>query len=140
MARFVSLLKGINVGGKNIIAMKEVVRLHEQLGLSDVRSYLQSGSICFSSQEGDEGKIERKIKAALSEAMGRDISVVIRSGADMKSILRRNPYPKETEREPNRVFVGFLSAKPTRDAVSVLGEFVSPGERFIVHGTEMYLH
>jgi uncharacterized protein (DUF1697 family) len=140
MAIYVTFLKGINVGGKNLIAMKSLVHMFDELGYTNVRSYLQSGNICFESRSRDARGLERNIAGALAKEAGRDIAVMVRSGTALRAIVMKNPFVDEATREPHKVFVGFLSAEPEKSALQALGEIVTPGERFAVHETEMFLH
>jgi uncharacterized protein (DUF1697 family) len=138
MTRFASFLRGINVGGKNIISMKDLVRIHESLGYHDVKPYLQSGNVCFSAG-GEAKEIAEKIEAALARATDTSISVFVRTSTELTKTLRDNPYSKETEATPEKVFVMFTSGSSPIETKE-LEEVVHPGESYSVKRREVYLY
>ena len=64
--RYIALLRGINVGGNNIIRMADLKQSFEELGFSEVTTYIQSGNVLFNSSEGDKQLLTGKIEAHLS--------------------------------------------------------------------------
>ncbi len=91
MIRYVAFLRGINVGGKNIIKM-EVLRAEiEKLGFRDVRTLIQSGNVLFRSEMSDPGKIENKIKRGLAANFNDEVKVVVRSKKDMENTVSHFP-------------------------------------------------
>jgi uncharacterized protein (DUF1697 family) len=91
MTRYVALLRGINVGGKNLIKMTELKACFESLGLESVVTYIQSGNILFSADEADQFQLTRRIEGALSKTFNYKSRVVVRSQKEMKNIVARAP-------------------------------------------------
>lgn len=88
---FVALLRGVNVGGKNMVSMKSLKASFEELGFKDVSTYINSGNIIFRSKEGDARKLERKIERMLSKEYQLESRVVVRSFTEMASLVESLP-------------------------------------------------
>lgn len=91
MSLYVALLRGINVGGKNLIRMPELAACFEALGFGDVRTYIQSGNVIFSTEEPDKAALSRKVEQALSAAFHYDSMVVLRSGEELNGTVTHKP-------------------------------------------------
>jgi uncharacterized protein (DUF1697 family) len=88
---FVALLRGVNVGGKNLIRMGSLKESFERMGFGDVATYINSGNIIFRTQEGDARKLERIIEGMLSGEYGLECKVVVRSLPEMADLVRGLP-------------------------------------------------
>ena len=134
MPRFVALLRGVNVGGKNKLAMSELRTLVESLGYTDVRTFIQSGNVLFST---DETVVAPDLQRSIEARFGLAIAVVLRSAAELELVVGADPFP---EAERARVHVGFMTARPPAEAVAALDHARFLPEEFIVSGRELYLH
>lgn len=108
MGRYVALLRGINVGGKNLIRMPELRACFEQDGYGDVVTYIQSGNVLFSSPGGSAGVIASRIEAMLSSRFGYEASLALRSARQMRAIVEGAPAGFGTDTEGYRSDVIFL--------------------------------
>ena len=135
---FVALLRGINVGGKNKIAMTELASLFSSLGLDDIRTYIQSGNVVFRSPERDAGEISATIEEAITAAFGVDPAVLLRRPMELEAIVDRHPY--RTRTDLSKLHVVFLDHTPAASAAAVLDPGRSPPDEFTLHGREIYLH
>jgi len=88
---FVALLRGVNVGGNNMISMKSLKESFETLRFSNVSTYINSGNIIFQTKEDDPRKLEKKIEQMLSSEYQLDSKVVVRSLAEMEKLLKALP-------------------------------------------------
>ena len=88
---FVALLRGVNVGGNNMISMKSLKESFERMGFASVSTYINSGNIIFQSKEDDPRKLERKIEQMLSSEYQLDSKVVVRSLAEMEKLVKALP-------------------------------------------------
>ena len=88
---FVALLRGVNVGGNNMISMSSLKKSFEALGFTDVVTYINSGNIIFKSKEADARKLESKIEKMLSKEYQLDSKVVVRTFAEMENIVESLP-------------------------------------------------
>jgi uncharacterized protein (DUF1697 family) len=88
---FVALLRGVNVGGNNMIKMSALKASFEKLGFTQVSTYINSGNIIFKSKEADARKLERKIEQMLVKEYGLESRVVVRSLAEMETLVKSLP-------------------------------------------------
>jgi uncharacterized protein (DUF1697 family) len=91
MSRYVALLRGINVGGKNLIKMAALRACFEAHGFGDVVTYIQSGNVVFTSGESGRAELERRIEAMLAAAFAYRASVVLRSRKQIQDVVERAP-------------------------------------------------
>ena len=93
MARYVSLLRGINVGGARIVKMAELRDLHRELGHEDVQSYVQSGNVVFDTEQGDADELAGRIHDAIAVRFGYDdVDVVLRTRTELAEAAAANPF------------------------------------------------
>jgi uncharacterized protein (DUF1697 family) len=107
MTRYVALLRGINVGGKNLIPMPRLKACFEAQGLVDVATYIQSGNVIFSADETAPALVPR-IEQALSRTFGYQAAIVLRSRAQMAAVLAKAPRGFGTKPAEYRYDVMFL--------------------------------
>jgi uncharacterized protein (DUF1697 family) len=134
--RQIVLLRGINIGARNRIAMPELRDSLTKAGLRDVRTYLQSGNVVLCSDAPPEtlaGECERQIAGAF----GLDIPVVVRTRDELAEVVRRNPLGKEAV-DPKRYQVTLCSAKPDGEVVRKLADRALDTERLVAVGRELY--
>jgi uncharacterized protein (DUF1697 family) len=89
--RYVALLRGINVGGNNLIKMLDLRSSFAKMGFADVETYIQSGNVVFSSKQTDKRKLTAMIEKALSDAFGYESRVVVISGSDLERVVAQAP-------------------------------------------------
>jgi uncharacterized protein (DUF1697 family) len=135
MTVLVALLRGVNVGGRTMIPMPSLKASLEDLGHEDVVTYIQSGNVVFESRVKDPA---REIEERIAEDFGVSVTVVLRTPAELKTIVKTNPFPKVTEGK--KLAVVFLRDKPTKAAVDALDPDRSPPDELVVKGREVYVH
>jgi uncharacterized protein (DUF1697 family) len=112
MTKYVALLRGINVGGNNIIKMLDLKSCFEKGGYANVITYIQSGNVIFESEETSLLKLEKAIENVLSKTFNYESTVMVRSYAQMKRILA--DIPKEWKNENEfRCYVAFIKDENT---------------------------
>lgn len=116
-ARYIALLRGINVGGKNVIPMKELKSLFEQCGFTDVETYIQSGNVLFSSGVSDASKIKKKIAINLKKISGVEIPVVLLTAEQLSFVVANAPEWFGAEPEKYRYDVVFLDSEIEAEAL-----------------------
>jgi uncharacterized protein (DUF1697 family) len=140
MPAYVSLFRGINVGGNHKVSMAELKKVHEALGLKNVVPYIQSGNVVFHSDEADAAQLQRQIETAFEAAFGFHSDVMIRTPAELAEIIARTPFQNQPDKEPRLLHVIFLAACPEQAAQeALLKTYVGPEEIFII-GQEMYIY
>jgi uncharacterized protein (DUF1697 family) len=113
MASHVALLRGINVGGRNKIAMADLREVVTSLGHTGVTTYIQSGNVLFSTPDSDSAQLASALESAIAGAFGIAASVVVLSRDELAQVLSANPYRDEPN--PKFVHVVFLDAEPPQD-------------------------
>jgi uncharacterized protein (DUF1697 family) len=93
--RYTAFLRGINVGSSNRIKMPELKNVLEQTGLSDVRTYIQSGNIAFESGISGSDELSAMIKDALSKHFGIEAECFVKTAEQLEKIIAGNPYSRE---------------------------------------------
>ncbi len=136
MARHIILLRGINLGPTNRIAMPALREALAATGFDNVRTYVQSGNVVLDGDGGPEEVAER-CRALISEHFSLDIHVVARTRDELAGVVERNPLA-EVATEPKRYQVSFLSAEPSPDLVDRLSRLAAETERLAVIGREIY--
>ena len=124
----IALLRGINVGGRSIVPMRELVKCLESLGFENVRTYIQSGNAVFDAKTNPSSKTGELISAAISKACDVKPGVQLFSSADFQAIAKANPFPEATD-DPSRLHMFFLAEKPTAPKLEALEKLKSPTER-----------
>ena len=138
MTTYIALFRGINVGGKNKLPMKDLVATLENVGCQDVATYIQSGNAVFRSGEQDASLLAEKITAAIREQNGFEPRVLLLASEEMERVMRSNPFP-ESESEPKTLHLYFLSAPPERPDLGALKGIKGDRERFVLGDGVFYL-
>ncbi len=135
MARHVVLLRGINLVKRNRIAMAELREALESDGFGDVQTYVQSGNVVLSSRASPE-RVAKRVNALIKKRFGFDITVLVRSHAELATVVRRNPLATVAV-NPKGYIVTFLSTElPPRFADDLRA--VATQEAFEIIGREVY--
>ena len=136
MARHVLLMRGINIGSRNRIAMPELRAALEDAGFADVRTYVQSGNVVASAGGSADAAAKRCAKV-IADRFGLEIAVVARTRAQLAAVVRRDPLGKVAT-SPKRYQVAFLAAKLPAATVKRLEAAAAGDERVVVAGREVY--
>ena len=128
MPSHVALLRGINVGGRNKVAMPALRAVVESLGHTDVATYIQSGNVVFTATDGEPGALAEELERAIESELGVPARVVVLSRDELAEVARANPYPDELN--PKALHAVFLVDEPG-DALRelVAAECARAGER-----------
>jgi uncharacterized protein (DUF1697 family) len=113
MTAFVALLRAVNVGGTGKLPMTELKAMCEAAGFDQVRTYIASGNVVFTSTKSEEA-VRTAIEAKLQAYAGKPVGVMVRSAAEMADTLARNPF---ADRPGNRVVAIFVDGPIPDDAL-----------------------
>jgi len=139
MKTCIVLLRGINVGGRNALPMKELVAVLDDLGARNVKTYIQSGNAVFVWEGEDTSRLSDQIRAGIKKRRGFDPYVLLLGLEDIERVIEQNPFP-EAETDPAALHAGFLAAAPERPELKTLESLKSDSERFRLIGSVFYLH
>ena len=132
---YLALLRGINVGGKAKLPMKELATIFAQAGARDVRTFIQSGNVIFDAEEAD--LVVEVVTTKIAKTYGYPGRIVLRSASEMQSACSANPF---TGAPLDTLHCYFLAEKPDAHAVKLLDPERSPRDHYVVNGREIYLH
>ncbi len=135
----VALLRGINVGGHNLLPMKQLAAIFEAAGCSEVKTYIQSGNVVFRAAPAAAVKLPALLTKAIEKELGLRIPLVLRTGQELEQVARRNPFLAQGVSE-DLVQVMFLADAPSATAAGSLDPTRSPPDEFRLIGREIYLH
>ena len=136
--RLIAFLRAINVGG-HVVKMDALRRVFESLGFAYVETFIASGNVIFSAAEPASHALERRIEAALQEALGYPVATFIRSTPELAAIIRHEPFPAaDLAGAGVSLFIGFLPEAPDAATGRALAALSSPEDEFHVHGRELY--
>jgi uncharacterized protein (DUF1697 family) len=139
MATWLALFRGINVGGNNILRMKELVSLFEGLGFEDVRTYIQSGNVIFRARDSSTRKIALRVEDAVAAAHGFRPQIIILPAKEIRRVMAANPFPAAMD-APKSLHCFFLAELPDTPDLEALGDLKSSGEEFVLADSVFYLH
>lgn len=140
---FIAFLRGINVGGRGMIAMADLKTLFAKEGFLDTRTLLQSGNVVFKTKAAaTTDALEKKIAAAIAKRFAANVKIMVRTPDELKKIVARNPFPDAARDDPSHLLVDFLSEKPTAAAAKAMTALASkfPNEPFSLDGREFFIH
>jgi uncharacterized protein (DUF1697 family) len=138
MASYVALLRGINVGGKNKLLMKDLVALFERAGCTGVRNYIQSGNVVFGASPALAKGVAPQIEREIAKRFGLTVPVLLRTQRELEVVASKNPFLDSGARIES-LYVMFLANEPGKDRVATLDPERSPADRFVVRGREIYI-
>ena len=116
MTVVISMLRAVNVGGHNKIKMDALRALYETLKLRDAQTYVQSGNVIFRSEERDISRLTKRIEDGIQRKFGFRPDVILRTAAEMREVVVRNPFAKRRGIEPGKLLVTFLASDPGEEA------------------------
>jgi uncharacterized protein (DUF1697 family) len=135
----IALLRGVNVGGKHLLAMKDLVAMVEAEGGRDVSTYIQSGNVVFRATPSVVERLPSTLGRILADRFALDVTVMTRSAAALRLVVESNPFVS-TGADPATLHVAFLAGAPTAARIAGLDPDRSPPDRFEVRGHVVYLH
>lgn len=130
---FVALLRGINVGGKRMLPMKDLTALFTKAGAKDVRTYIQSGNVVFDAKAAPP--VIERVRGAIETQFGFDVPMVVRSAEALQAVVASSPFD-----DVEHVYVVFLADPPSPAQVKALDPNRSAPDRFVVRGSDVFLH
>jgi uncharacterized protein (DUF1697 family) len=136
LPQHIVLLRGINIGPRNRIAMPRLRDALSDAGFDDVRTYLQSGNVALASDDLPED-VARETRRVIADEFGLDIAVVTRTARQLAHVVALNPL-RTVANDSKRYQVSFLETKPPRALVRRVEDAAAPSERVVVRGREIY--
>ena len=140
MIAIISMLRGVNVGGHNMVRMDALRALYVSLGLKDPQTYIQSGNVVFKAKGRNVAALSKKIGDGIERKFGFRPGVVVRSAADLRTVIARNPFAGRRDVEPGKLLVLFLADDPDQEARDKVRAMKTNPEELRIDGREVYIH
>lgn len=122
MGVYISLFRGINVGGRHLVKMDALRKLHEDLGFEDVKTLLQSGNVVFRARKADAAAIE----TAFETEFGFRSAVILRTGEELQAAATACPFRVEDGNRPNWLAIAFFPGQVDARAIEALEAYDGP--------------
>jgi len=141
MQRYLALLRGVNVSGKNIIKMEDLRRHMETAGFSNVKTLIQSGNIVFESSETEKQKLTSAVTKLLADNYGYAITVFVLDAKELSDAISGNPFTDNREPEPSgakKLHITILSEIPSEEKMKALREGPIGNDKLELAGNVLY--
>lgn len=139
MTTYVALLRAVNVGGRNMVPMEALRALLTELGFSDSRSLLQSGNLIFRTEAKPTGALEALLEVETERRLGLQTRFFVRTDKEWRTVVSKNPFPREARDDPGHLHVMFLKTAPQSRQVTALQSAITGSELVRAHGSHAYL-
>jgi uncharacterized protein (DUF1697 family) len=140
MTVIISMLRGVNVGGHNKIKMDALRALYESLKLRNAQTYVQSGNVIFKTDERDIARLTKRIEDGIERKFGFRPDVIVRTAAEMRDVIARNPFAKRRGIEPGKLLVSFLASDPGEEAREKVRQMKCDPEELRIEERELYIY
>lgn len=135
--RYIALLRGINVGGNTMIKMADLRSCFEELGFTNVVSYVNSGNLAFDTTKTSDRKLSEKIEKAVEKIINKNVQVMVREQGSIKEVLEHNPFDGEYETH-KQMHVLFLQNEIPNEKRDDVLSWQTDQERIAIRGREIY--
>jgi len=136
MKTYIALFRGINIGGHHALPMKGLVKLLEELGCSDIRTYIQSGNVVFQTRKAKRARLAREIGLQVLNTYGFEPTVLLLEEAELREAIDNNPFPSD---EGKALHLFFLDSPPEAPDLARLDAIKSGSEQFRLSKSIFYL-
>lgn len=134
----VGLLRGVNVGGNNRVPMAPLRSALTAAGLDGVATYLQSGNVL--ADHDDPERFGWVVREVIAESFGLDITVIVRSGAELADVLAWDPFPQAAQEHPKLVHVSFLADPPDSERLARLHDLDAGSDEWVIRDRELVIN
>ncbi|MGA9304741.1 MAG: DUF1697 domain-containing protein [Candidatus Sulfotelmatobacter sp.] len=140
MPIYISMLRGINVGGHKQIKMDRLRESFEALGFDKVKTYIQSGNVVFKAAKASSAGLSKNIEERILRDFGFSVSVISRTADELANTIKNNPFLNQPGIDPEKLHVAFLSEAPAPSALNKLAQLTLKPDQSRGLGREVYLY
>jgi uncharacterized protein (DUF1697 family) len=140
MPVLISMLRAVNVGGHSQIKMEALRSLYSSLKFENPQTYVQSGNVIFKTNERDLALIAKRIQQSIEKKFACRPEVILRTLAELRSVIAENPFAERANVEPNKLLVTFLASDPGKAARENLRKQKFAPEELRVADRELYIY
>ncbi|MCU0443863.1 MAG: DUF1697 domain-containing protein [Microscillaceae bacterium] len=138
MEKYVAFLRAINVSGHNLIKMSDLKTSFEALGLKKVHTYIQSGNVAFERKSIASEQLRSQIEQQLKQDYGNEIITIIRTLAEMQSVVANHPFSAQVLVGDKKIYVAFLAEAPLPDLAVAVEKMSNEDENFVIQDKHLY--
>lgn len=139
MTTYVALLRGINVGGKQMVPMADLRDILTGIGFTDVKTLLQSGNVVFRTKARVPARLESTLEEAIGTRFGFTPDLHVRTADEWRTLVEANPFPREAKSDPGHLLVTFFRASLDPAKVGTLQAAITGPERVRSEGRQLYM-
>lgn len=139
MTPHIALLRGVNIGGHNRVAMADLRELLKRVGLEDARSLLQSGNLVFRSKGRTVAQLERLLETETKKSLSLEVDFFVRTAEEWDGLVAGNPFREEASQDPGHLVVLFMKRAPEAQKVDALRAAITGPEILRARGRETYV-
>ena len=139
MNTYIALLRGINVSGQRMIAMKDLKALLIKAGYEQVMTYIQSGNIVFKSSEANKKTLEKDIGEVIEKYYGFAVPIVVITEEELEKIIKKNPY-NDGKKDSSKLHITFLDTMPEKKLLETTRDEKFQSDEFHIDNTIIYLY
>lgn len=139
MEKYISILRGINVSGKNKIKMDDLKLIYESVGFKNVATYIQSGNVIFEFKTVDRKELSELISGSIKKKLEFDVPVFVLTSDKLNEIFSNNPFINNRDENISKLHVTVLDNSPDKNLVSELLKTNSGIDEFILKDNIVYL-
>ncbi len=140
METYISILRGINVGGKNVIKMDALKQICASLNFKNVQTYIQSGNIIFQAKINDTSKISNLISTTIKRVFELQVPVITVTVKELQAIITLNPFVKNKVIDTAFLHITFLANQPLEENIPSLKNVVLKQDKFEIINKAIYLY
>ena len=140
MTTYISILRGINVSGSNIIKMEALKKMYEALGFEKVKTYLQSGNVIFKARSAAPSDLEQIIRQQIKNDFRFDVPVIVMTIDHLQQIIAANVYKDDTTKDPSFLHVTFFASQPATFDIENIESKKGNEEAMMITNNAVYLY
>jgi uncharacterized protein (DUF1697 family) len=139
MNTWIALFRGVNVGGKQMLPMKDLRAMLEADGCTDVKTYIQSGNVVFRCPVGEASRVAARLRAAVAKGRGYEPNVLVLTLKELEKAVAGNPFP-DADTNPKSLHLFFLAERPTKPDTKAMDAIKAKTESYALEDRVLYLH
>lgn len=140
MSKKIAILRGINVGGKRKILMADLKLLFQNLGFSNIITYIQSGNVIFNdAKDVNDLELAQQIERAITAKYQFDVPVIIRSSKEIVKAVKKNPFYQKDAEDISQLHLTFLNDLPTKENLTKIESYNYEPDKFAINGKEVFI-
>lgn len=137
---YIAILRGINVSARNMIKMSALTQSFENMGFEQVKTYIQSGNVIFTSKSDDLNQLARHIEEQIRKDFNAQVPVIILENHFLMEVQEKNPFLTRKNIDLTKLHITFLSEEPQLDNVAKIDAVRYVPDEFIIAGKVIYLY